>query len=299
MNWKRSKQFLLALVSILIVLLSGTALAQNDINSEGIDIVRFGGNVIVGKEQVVQDAIAFGGSVTVLQEGRVTGDAVAFGGNVVLEERARVDGDAVAFGGAVIQAEGATIGGDIVTGLRNDRGGMEFLRRWGIFSILVIGFVFYAFVVVALAALGILLLLLIPNFLQSIVAVINRYAAKSALWGLGSIVAVIFLSALLAGSLIGSLLIPIINLAILIGGVLGAISTSLLIGRKILTASTRHPIQQFLIGLLLLALIGWIPIVGGLLFFAVTIFGCGAILLWKFGKVQPPVDERTSDTIHR
>jgi hypothetical protein len=299
MNWKRNKQFVLALVSVLIVLLSGTALAQSNINSEGIDIVRFGENVIVGEKQVVKDATAFGGSITVLREGRVTGDAAAFGGNVILEEKARVDGDVVAFGGAVIQAEGATIGGDIITGLRDGRGGMEFLRRWGIVGILVISLVFYAFVMVAIAALGILLLLLIPNFLQSMVAIINRYALKSALWGLGSIVAVIFLSALLAGSLIGSLLIPIVNLAVLIGGILGAISTSLLIGQKILTTSTRHPIQQFLIGLLLLGLISWIPIVGGLLFFAVTIFGCGAILVWKFGKVQPPIEEQTHDTIHR
>jgi hypothetical protein len=115
MIWKQSRQLILVLLSLLmIIFLSGTALAQRYENN--IDLVRFGGDLTVAQKQVVKDATAIWGSVTVLPEARVTGDAVAVGGNVVLKNGASVDGDAVALGGEVIRAQGTQIGGDIVTG---------------------------------------------------------------------------------------------------------------------------------------------------------------------------------------
>ncbi|RUR79154.1 hypothetical protein ACF3DV_26035 [Chlorogloeopsis fritschii PCC 9212] len=222
---------------------------------------------------------------------------MAFGGDVVLRERARVEGDAVAFGGAVIQAQGARIGGDIVTGFRGSRRGVDFLRRWGIVGILFASIIFYLFLMLAIAVVGILLMLLLPNVLQSIAAIINQYPLKSGLWGLGSIAALILLTVLLVGSLFGNLLIPLVNLIVMVAGLLSAISMSLLIGKKILTAPSRLPMQQFLVGILILGLIGLIPIVGGLFFFAVAIFGFGAILLWLLGKVQPPIVGQTHDQV--
>jgi len=42
--------------------------------------------------------------------------------------------------------------------------------------------------------------------------------------------------------------------------------------------------QQFLIGVLILTLIGLIPVLGGLVLSVVNIFGFGALLLWLVRK---------------
>lgn len=68
-----------------------------------------GGNVTVVEKQVVENAIAIGGSAIVQPNGRVTQTAIAIGGNIILKQGARVDGDAYAIGGKVVLAEGATI----------------------------------------------------------------------------------------------------------------------------------------------------------------------------------------------
>jgi hypothetical protein len=165
------------LLSFLIVIfLSGTALAQRSENN--IDLVRFGGDLTVSHKQVVKDATAIWGSVTVWPEARVTGDAVAIGGNVVLKKGTSVNGDAVALGGEVIQAAGTQIGGDIVTGSQ------EVLARIYLFSA-----GFHLLAILAIAVLGVLLLLLIPNLLPTIASTINQTALNSGAWGLGGAIA--------------------------------------------------------------------------------------------------------------
>ena len=76
-----------------------------------INIIRFGGDLIVPPNQVVENAIAVGGDVTIQQGTRVTETAIAIDGDVILEKGVRVDGDAYAVGGEIITEEGATING--------------------------------------------------------------------------------------------------------------------------------------------------------------------------------------------
>lgn len=47
--------------------------------------------------------------------------------------------------------------------------------------------------------------------------------------------------------------------------------------------------QIFLLGLLIVGLIGLIPIVRGLFLLVVNIFGLGAILKWQLGKVKTQI----------
>jgi hypothetical protein len=68
------------------------------------------------------------------------------------------------------------------------------------------------------------------------------------------------------------------DLAALIAGILGTASMGLLIGQKTMTAPARKPIPKFLVGSLILALIGLIPLIGGLFLLVVNIFGFGGIL---------------------
>lgn len=197
MIWKQSRQLSLVLLTFLIVIfLSGNALAQRYQNNT--DLVRFGGDLTVSQKQVVKDATAIWGSVTILPSARVTGDAVAIGGDVVLKKGASVDGDAVALGGEVIRAAGTQIGGDIVTGSQEVRDTIYVFKRWGIQGVLARIYLFSAgfhlLAMLAIAVLGVLLLLLIPNLLPTIASMINQTPLKSGAWGLGGAIALILLS---------------------------------------------------------------------------------------------------------
>ncbi|MGL6342085.1 MAG: hypothetical protein ACRC80_23430 [Waterburya sp.] len=281
MIWKQSRKLILVLLSFLIVIfLSGTALAQKYENNN--DLVRFGGDLTVPQKQVVKDVTAIWGSVTILPEARVTGDAGAIGGDVVLKKGASVDGDAVALGGEVIRAAGTQIGGDMVTGSQEVKNTIYLFRRWGIQGVLARIYLFSAgfhlLAMLAIAILGVLLLLLIPNLLPTIASTINQTPLKSSAWGLGGAIALILLSVLISGSILGILVLPVVNLAALIAGFLGTASMGLLIGQKTLTAPDRKPILQFLVGSLILALIGLIPLIGGLFLLIVNILGFGGVL---------------------
>ena len=281
MIWKQSRQLILVLLSFLMVIfLSGTAGAQKYENNN--DLVRFGGDLTVSQKQVVKDATAIWGSVTVLPEARVTGDAVAIGGDVVLKKGASVNGDVVALGGEVIRAAGTQIGGDIVTGSQEVKNTIYLFRRWGIQGVLARIYLFSAgfhlLAILAIAVLGVLLLLLIPNLLPTIASTINQTPLKSGAWGLGGAIALILLSVLISGSILGMLILPVVHLAVFIAGFLGTASMGLLIGQKTLTTPDRKPIPQFLVGSLILALIGLIPLMGGLFLLVVNIFGFGGIL---------------------
>jgi hypothetical protein len=78
----------------------------------GSERVVFGQSLNVGADEAVDKAVAIGGSVVA---GHVRRDAVAVGGSVTLLPGARVEGDAVAIGGAVSVPEGATLEGDNVS----------------------------------------------------------------------------------------------------------------------------------------------------------------------------------------
>lgn len=91
------------------------------------DRVRFGGPVIVGRnERIEGDVVAMGGPVTV--DGEVEGDVTALGGPVALGPDAIVRGDVNAIGGPLSRAPGAQVLGEI-----NEVGGGSgggFSRRW-------------------------------------------------------------------------------------------------------------------------------------------------------------------------
>lgn len=75
MNWHRIRTLVLAFVAaFLLILVTGVAVAEN---KGEIQIFKMGNNVTVTEKQVMTDAVAVGGNVTILSEGQVTQDAVA------------------------------------------------------------------------------------------------------------------------------------------------------------------------------------------------------------------------------
>jgi hypothetical protein len=301
MNWLPKQQLRSLLIALCIVLLIlGTATAKPA--GEGKDIVRVGSDLTIAEKQVVQDATAIAGSVIVLPDGYVKGDAVSLGGDVVLKSGARVDGDVNAIGGEIIRQPGSIVGGDKVTVFDGHRGMMRGMRRWGMGGILGGLYLFSSamngIVILAIAVLGILLMALAPHFLQAITTTVRHSPIKSGVWGLSSLIGLILLGILLGGSVLGIVVLPVVYLLALACMLLGIISMGLMIGEGLL--HQRSSIPQFLIGMFMLGLVGFIPLIGGTLLLIISLFGFGGVLVsqWQtrrakhlLGAVNPPEAE--------
>lgn len=142
---------------------------------------------------------------------------------------------------------------------------------------------------------GIGLLRWLPAFLPTLAAIVTRHPGRVALWGLGAAIAVILLIIFLAITLLGIPLIPIVGLMTGIAVLVGSLGVALAIGRQMFGSSERSITQQFLGGMLILALLGLVPIVGGSMLLVVNLMGLGSILVWQLTKGKTPIGEPVHD----
>ena len=292
MNWQKIKPLILAFLgAFLVIVITGVAVANNE---NDITIFKMGTDVTVPAGEVISDAVAIGGDVTILNEGQVTNDAVAIGGDLMLKPNSRVRGDAVAIGGQIFKEEGARVDGSEVAMFSNAK---VLFDRFGLLGTLyLINALFSLISLIVIFIFGVFLLLLLPGHIHSITATMHQHPFKSGMWGLGGIVAITLFVALFAGSVFGFLLIPIVNLAFAVAGLLGAIATGLWIGKKILPRR-ELPFIPFLLGMVILAVISLIPLAGGLMILMLNLFGFGAVLLSRVGTVQPETIEKRFDRL--
>ena len=285
MKWQ---QLILAFLATICLIFAGNALAQTDININNTNLIRFGGNIIVAENQVVENAHAFGGSVTVSPNARVLDTAMAFGGDVILKKGARVEGDAYSFGGKIVQEPGAIVSGERAT--FSDRHGMMYgvdQGRSSFFAHYFFSAIFRISAAIAATILGLIILHTSPQFLPNLATKLRQHPSLTALWGIGAIVAIIFVSVFLAITLIGIPLIPLLILTAIITSLVGSLGVALFVGQRLVSSGDRSLQQQFLVGLAILTVLALIPFFGGLVVFLVNLFGLGVILLWKFGREKP------------
>lgn len=283
MKWQ---QLILAFIATICLIFAGNALAQTDININNTNLVRFGGSVIVAANQTVENASAFGGSVTVLPNARVLDTAIAFGGDIILKSGARVDGDAYSFGGKIIQEPGAIIGGEKAT--FSDRHGMMYgsYGRQSFFAHYFFSAMFRICAAVVAAILGLIILQTNPTFLAELAEKLRQQPSLTALWGIGGIFAILFGTVFLAITLIGIPLIPLLSLSAVVTSLVGSLGVALFVGQRLDRNAMQPTSQQFLIGLAILTVLALIPFLGGIVVFLINLFGLGAILLRKFGGAQ-------------
>jgi hypothetical protein len=284
MKWQK---LILTFIVTICLVFAGKALAQTDININNTNLVRFGGSVSVPQNQTVENASAFGGSVTILPNARVLDTAIAFGGDVILKTGARVDGDAYSFGGKIIQEPGAIISGEKAT--FSDRHGMMYgsYGRQSFFSQYFFSAIFRICAAVVAAILGLIIFQTSPQFLPDLATKLRQDPGLTALWGIGAIFAILFGTVFLAITLIGIPLIPLLSLSAVVTSLVGSLGVALFVGQRIDKNANQPGSQQFLIGLAILTVLALIPFLGGLVVFLINLFGLGAILLWKFGRAQP------------
>lgn len=290
MKWQ---QLILAFLATICLIFAGNALAQTDININNTNLIRFGGNIIVAENQVVENAHAFGGSVTVSPNARVLDTAMAFGGDVILKKGARVEGDAYSFGGKIVQEPGAIVSGERAT--FSDRHGMMYgsdRGRSSFFAQYFFSALFRTCSAVVAAILGLIILHSSPQFLPNLATQLRQRPGLTALWGIGAIVSFVFATVFLAITLIGIPLIPLLSLTAVVTALVGSLGVALFVGQRVLgkgDKGDRSLQQQFLVGLAILTVLTLIPFFGGLVVSLINLFGLGAILLWQFGREKPQI----------
>ncbi|WP_135827689.1 polymer-forming cytoskeletal protein [Halorussus halobius] len=263
------------------------------------------GNVLVAG-QVNGDLEAFAGNVRI--NGTVTGDASAVGGNVFLDEGGRVDGALEAgAGNVVVEGEvggdarlgaetvtvgpSAVVGGDLAYGGDLDladgasvagevREESNVNPDVGPVGGTLPGWVSWAYGLLANLVLGAIAVLAFPRFSDGLADRVAGDPLRSGGVGLLLLVGVPVLLVLLAISLVGIPLALVGAFAyafvLWLGYVYGAFAVgTLLLG----LADAANRWLALAVGLVAVSLVGIVPVVGGLVEFAVLLLGLGALAL--------------------
>lgn len=253
-------------------------------SAKGEDVIRFYRDVSIAQGENVRDVVAIGGSVTVF--GRVDGNVTALGGFVILKPDSYVGGEIVSIGGEVIKEPGAELIGRVTTIYMPHfipsfatllKGG--WLALWATISILVlIGFLGLAILVIAL----------IPDHMKVVVKSLDVSFGIMLLWGLAWMILIVPIAALLAVSIIGVILIPVQILIVVLALIIGYIAAGVFIGKHILSSFMKKPLPLLdaLLGIVVLFLIGFIPIVGPVIKGLFLTAGYGAVLVTRFGTAK-------------
>jgi hypothetical protein len=261
-------------------------------------------DVFVAKDEVQDSIISFGGHVTV--EGRVRQNIVVFGGSIILsgevgdsvvgigsaitlKPTAVVKGDAVALGGTLKKEPGSVIEKDTVY----FRGGEAISKLFsgGLFSfplipiILVIKLIgFFVWLLIALVVAA-----LIPRPLA-----LASSQIRSAFWpvvGTGFVAILLFGALVIVFALLSLLLIGIPFLLIMgaIGlavKIFGQVALFYFFGERLgksLISRSPAPVAAVVIGLVVVSFFKFIPILGFLFSFCLSVIGWGVTIRTKFG----------------
>ena len=242
------------------------------------------GNVIVGDDQEVDDAVAYGGSLVI--KGHVRNDAVAFGGNVQLGPHAVVGGDAVAFGGSVERESGAKVHGQTLSfgGKSSALGISEKKARQAekhggssIFWLLVQFAVYFA--------LGFVFIMFAPRPMKQLESEIRRDPLRCGLTGLLGSLAIAGLAILLTIIVIGIPFTLVLLIVTAVGIAMGfsALASELGTRLPVLRASRKTQAAVLALGILVLLVIQLIPVLGPLVLSAASFIALGATIRTRFG----------------
>jgi hypothetical protein len=250
-------------------------------------IASFGGPVEVGKDESVEEAVAFGSPVRV--EGTVLGDAVAFGEDVIVTSTGHVTGDAVSFGGRVRIEPGGRVDGDRVALASEDTpasaSGLAMLAEKG--GSWMHHMVRRTVLLLCLAGIGVLLLGLFPDKVINTARGLERHPFRYGIAGLLLTGTGVVVAGLLAITIIG---LPISAFVILLLGLawlLGFVALGQVVG-DLLPVPERFQgkVGAFLVGVCLLGAMSFVPYLGKLLIFF-SLFPCiGAAVGTRFGASE-------------
>ena len=249
--------------------------------------VVIGQSLSVGADEVVDKAVAVGGSVTIA--GHVRRDAVAVGGSVTLQPGARVDGDAVAIGGAVSVEEGAFLEGDNVSLGGTIPTMVGSLTRWAVGGRphlrSMFGFASRLTRIVLLFVVALLIALAFPGHVTRVRAFLVSRPGLSSLGGIVLLLGFLPLCALLAMTIIGIPLIPVAVMLLVAFLLFGFTVSAEWLGEKMpVLQENKTPLKAVALGGVVLVLVGLVPWIGTVVIIFVASVSAGATLLSRFGR---------------
>jgi hypothetical protein len=291
-------------VSILLFLISGSlplqsqqsfTLKKDIVVAEGEvqdNIVTFGGVVHV-RGRVKEGVIAFGGEVII--SGEVEDIVLGFGSIITLEPTAHIRGDVVSIGGTLIKKPGATVEGDTVHFTTSED--INELFEDGLKGFLSVSLIPLLLIIKLISVfLWFLLALLLAAFFPRQISYASAQIRKSfwPIFGTGLLSIIIFsglviFSALLCFVLIG---IPILLSLIIIGffiKIFGRVVLFYFFGESLINAFGKNkvsPLLAVVLGLILVSLVSFIPVIGVLFTFFMSIVGWGVVIRTKFGTTE-------------
>lgn len=249
--------------------------------ARGEDVIRFYRDAVIAENMDVADVVVIGGSATVF--GRVENTITVLGGFVILKPGAYVGGDIVSVGGEIIKEAGAELGGRATTIYLPRfipsfatlfKGG--WLAMWATVSVLVL---------IGVLGLAILLTALMPGNMKLVVHQLDTSFGIMLLWGLLWMVLIVPVGLILAVSIIGVILIPVEIVIVVLALIVGYIAAAIFIGKHILSSFVKKPLPvvDAIVGIALLYLIGFVPVVGMIINNLFLLAGFGAVLTTRFG----------------
>jgi hypothetical protein len=275
--------------------LQGQLLKKDIVVAEGEvqdNVIALGGNVLI-EGKVEEDVVAFGGSITV--KGIVKGSVVGIGSDINLESTAIIDGDVYSIGGALNKKPGCVIEGDTVY-FKTSEDISKFLKETfrGVFTISFIPFVLITKLL--LFFIWFIIALVIAALLPRQISFASSQIRKSfwPVFGIGLLsitiyVGVVIFSALLCFLLIG---IPLLFFFVILGiaiQIFGRVILFYFLGESLIKAfgkSKISPLAAVIFGLVLVTLVRFIPIIGFVFSFCLSIIGWGVVIRTKFGTTE-------------
>jgi hypothetical protein len=205
---------------------------------------------------------------------------------VTLKARSSVGGEVIAVGGEVTKEEGASVAEKItqvymphfIPSLVNFMKG-RWIALWATISLLAL---------LGLLGLAILITALAPDHIAHTVNSLIRSFPTALLWGLLWAILIVPVIVLLAISIVGIILIPVVIFLVGLALICGYIAASIFIGKKVLASVKRHPFPfaEVITGILILFLIGFLPVAGALVKAVFLIAGFGAVITTRFGTIK-------------
>jgi hypothetical protein len=250
----------------------------------GDDRVVVEGPLTIAPREQAGDVVVVHGDVTVA--GRVTGDLVVISGK--LRVTGSVHGDAVSIADRAVLGPRARVGGDLLYGdekpvvpgsasVGGDVKRVDFDKATGGLG-LAVGFAIWLAISVSALLLGALLLWVFPREAAAVYETAESRRGAAIGFGLLAFFAIPIVAVLLLVTVLGLPLGLLLLLALAPLYALGYTSSAWALGRRILGPS-RNRFLAFLAGLAILRVLALIPILGGLLWFAATVFGLGLLFL--------------------
>lgn len=254
------------------------------------NIITFGGNVTV-EGRVKENIIAFGGTISL--SGEVEDSVVGIGSAITMHSTAIIKGDLVSLGGTLHKEPGCSIQGDTVYFKGGEVASKLFRGGFFFFPPLIP-------LILILKAISMLIWLLVALV---VAALFPRQLAlasseiRASFWpivGTGLLALFIFSSLIIISALLSLILIgiPFLLFFIAVGLVVKVFSQVVLFhffGESLGRAFGRRslsPLVAVILGLIVISLIKFIPIIGFLLSFFLSIIGWGVVIRTRFGSTE-------------